>query len=195
LAARVSPVLDRGLTYISSVKHWIVGILLSTLSLACLGDDREARLKAAFILNFAKFVEWPAPPAAAKSFKFCFIGIEHHRNSYLDTFRDKTVKGLPTVVDIINYTTPIDGCSVLFVRSVDQAQLAYLQPLLAGKAILTIGEDEPFMVSGGMIRFYAAQGKIRFEINPDAISESGLTVSSKLLNLAKIRTSKAGVTP
>ncbi len=183
------------MAYITPLKHWLTGILLAALSFACHADDREARLKAAFILNFAKFVEWPASQGETKAFRFCLIGIEHNRASYLETFHEKTVKGLPTIVDIITYRSPIDACSVLFVSGVDQAQLSYLKPLLTDKAILTIGEDEPFMATGGMIRFYATQGKIRFEINPNAITESGLTVSSKLLNLAKIRSGNAGVEP
>lgn len=179
-------------------KHLPVYLISLLLSFACYGaDEREARLKAAFILNFAKFIDWPPSQLSqdANEIFFCFVGIDRYRNAYLETFDQKKVKGRNAVVKIIRYDEPIDDCSVLFVKDLNQGQIAHLQSVVSSSAILTIGESEAFMGAGGMIRFYAHQGKIRFEINPDAASRSGLTISSKLLNLAKIRADKNGDSP
>lgn len=177
---------------IIKAKNILAGILLIP-ALCCHADDRESRLKAAFILNFAKFVEWPADAVSAPGqFNFCFIGIDRYQKSYIDALHDKKVKGRAVTVHILSYTSELDQCQVLFLSDLSQAQLAYVQSVIAGKAILTIGEDRQFMALGGMIRFFAYQGKMRFEINPDAAREAGLTISSKLLNLANIRSNSSG---
>lgn len=174
----------------------MLALILLTLASRCLADDREARLKAAFILNFAKFVEWPtARIVKGKPFNFCFIGIDRYRRSYVQEFEGKTVKGMTATVTLLNYTSPLENCHILFVRDLNQGQLAHLSSALAGRPILTIGEDEEFMAMGGMIRFYASQGKIRFEINPHTAMAAELSISSKLLHLATIRDSETGGKP
>ena len=189
------------LTMSSSIKHsvklltWF--LLFAVPSTALAADEREAKLKAAFILNFAKFVDWPPDHFSPidKNILFCFVGVDRNRKHYIDTFEQKQVKGKQALVRITGYDAPLNDCSVLFVRGLNQGQLAHLQSVLTGRPILTIGETDLFMEAGGMIRFYAHQGKIRFEINPAAAKRSGLAISSKLLNLARIRGDDGGAEP
>jgi hypothetical protein len=75
---------------------------------------------------------------------------------------------------------------VLFVDSSDQNFLKALNDQLKDKNVLSIGEAEQFLWTGGVIRFYEEDNRVRFEINLEAANLARLKISSKLLRLAKI---------
>ena len=150
-------------------------------------NTQEAELKAAFLVNFAKFVEWldnvNKPPEAVE---FCLFGVERYRHVFSSTIESKAIKGLAPVTHVKTFDEDISNCDVAYIGGLQTPQRRYLQAQLKDKPILTVGEDTDFIRDGGIIRLYAEQGKLRFEINPDAATANRLKVSSRLLRLAKI---------
>lgn len=147
----------------------------------------EYRVKAAFLYNFAKFVEWPGPDEAKASLPFV-IGILGHDpfGPELDPIREKTINGRHIAVKHFDNPEDISGCDLLFVSHTDSEEIQRALEQTDTKPILTIGDAEGFAKAGGMIGFIEQQSKIRFEINRKAAARAGLAISSKLLKLAVI---------
>lgn len=172
---------------LASIFRPLLATILLSNPLAAIAQASEAEIKAAFILNFAKFVEWSdEQQLSEQQFSFCFIGSDRYKKDIRKQIENKRVKSLATDAHFLSYTDSFEHCRVIFMRDLEPSQLAYVMDSLGGLNILTVGESEQFMRSGGMIRFYANQGKLRFEINPSAAKKQQLTISSKLLNLARI---------
>jgi hypothetical protein len=161
--------------------------MLSLVGLLCFaegGDSLEYEVKAAFLFNFLKFVEWPANAPGAASDAPWVIGVLGHDpfgTLLSDTVRDKVVNGHR--VEVRRYAKPGDvkGCHILFIGRVESAHMGTLsQP-----GVLTAGEAPGFLKSGGVINFYLEDNRVHFEISPAAAHSAGLRVSPQLLRLGK----------
>jgi hypothetical protein len=153
----------------------------------------EYQVKAAFLYNFAKFIDWPAD--AFKSPKdplvVCVLGQNPFGGALEDVIRGKTVEGRPFALRQISNAEEASSCQILFVSSESGKQFRSLAGNLKPAGILTIGEAPGFASSGGVVNFKLDQGRVRFEINVDAAEHAQLHISSKLLSLAQIvRTEK-----
>lgn len=148
----------------------------------------ETLLKAAFLYNFAKFVEWPekALPNEAETFAICVIGDEPMTQAVDRMLRDKQVQGRTVVTRPLSSVGDAAGCHILFVdaAAVEVAERTGHFPKLL--PILTVGESDRFIQSGGVIKFFVEDGKLRFEISPQAAARAQLKISSKLLKLGRI---------
>lgn len=143
----------------------------------------EYQIKAAFLYNFAKFVQWPAEASglSGEPFVLCVSGDEPFRiiHQYL---AGKKVRGQLITVRAVDNVGGASGCHLLFVSAMS-AQLRQALPHVIG-SILTIGESEDFIRSGGMINLVRADNRLRFEIARNAGERAGLKFSSQLLKLA-----------
>jgi hypothetical protein len=152
----------------------------------------EYLIKAAFLYNFTKFVEWP--PEVFKDslspINLYILGADPFGEA-LNSIRDKTVKGRRLNIKHVNHIEEISGCHILFISASEKENLKHLLYSLRNSAILTVSETERFAQRGGTINFIMVGNKIHFEINPDAAQQSGLKISSQLLKLAKIVTSES----
>ena len=166
-------------------RRFLAGLLLVTAapSLAAQEVSKEYRVKAAFLYNFVKYVEWPAH-AATGPIVICVAGRNPFGNLLADTVRGETVAGRTLDARVI--LEPEAGCHVIFVPSGANAP-AYLRSARSAPA-LTVGEANDFIEQGGLVRFYLDGGTVRFEINREAADRSGLRISSRLLQLARIVT-------
>lgn len=150
-------------------------------------ESKEYLVKAAFLYNFAKFIEWP--PQAFKDdltpFNLCICG-KDMLDVALKSLKDKTVHGRKVVIRKFSGIKDAKTCHILFISRSEQKNIE--QILLKSKDfnILTIGETKNFVQHGGIINFFMEKNKIRFEINVDAAKQKGIQISSKLLRLAKI---------
>jgi hypothetical protein len=148
----------------------------------------EYRVKAAFIYNFAKFVEWPDEKAESPGdFPVCVLGSESDPLlTAFDSIRGKTVRGVPLAIRRVATLGEARTCRILFVTSQERPRLNDILSALRGRPVLTVGDTEEFAERGGIINLVKDGNRVTFEINTDAAQRAGLTMSSKLLFLGKI---------
>ncbi len=147
---------------------------------------REYEVKAAFVYNFTKFVEWPAASFANERapFNICILGSNPFGKGF-DPIRSKTVNNRAVVIRDIDDTGDAGGCQLVFVSSSEQPHMAAVLASLDKRSVLTVADMKNFAQSGGMINFVLAENKVRFNINTRASNRAGLKISSHLLKLAK----------
>lgn len=174
--------------------HWAIRLsvgLLSTVFLQSVvaGQEiEEYQVKAAYLYNFAKFVDWPAGAfaSAASPISICILGEDSFGGALHEVVRDKTAGGRLLVVRTIPELSSARGCHVLFISAVEWKTNRPALGRLAGGAVLTVGETPGFSSSGGIVSFKLEGRRVRFEINVDAARQAQLQISSKLLSLAEI---------
>jgi len=146
----------------------------------------EYQVKAAFLYNFGRFVEWPPQPRPPSAFTICVLGQDPFGPVLDELIKGKTIQDLKVVVRRLERVEDAGDCRILFISSSEDVRLAHILATLHGRSVLTVGEAERFAHRGGMINFRLEGAKVRFEINPDAAGQAGLTISSQLLKLARI---------
>ena len=146
----------------------------------------QPALKAAFLFNFAKFVEWPADPSGSSPLTLCVLDDA----SVEDALVQLVNGGLPTgrVVTLLKgaRNRPLRGCHLIYISDSEPARVAATIEELKATPVLTVGDGESFARVGGMIGLFVEDGRMRFAINPNAAHRAGLRLSSQLLKLAKI---------
>ena len=146
---------------------------------------REYVVKAAFLYNFSKFVDWP-PTAFDRDdspFVIAVLGDDPF-GAALESLQTRTVKGHPVVVRRMRRLPEGDVIHTLFISDSETDRLPQTLSSLADRPILTVSEADRFVEGGGMIRMHASEGRIRFEINRGAARNAGLQIRSDLLKLA-----------
>lgn len=148
----------------------------------------EYQMKAAYIYNFAKFVEWPvkALPPGNEPLIIGVLG-DNPFDGVLDrTVRDKKIDTHPLLVRHIDSLKDLKSCQILFISSDEKKNWPEIASELSGAAVLTVSENwDLFIQDGGMVYLFIEDKKICFDINDAAAKRAGLTISSKLLQLAK----------
>lgn len=147
----------------------------------------EYAVKAAFLFNFAKFVEWPNDAFAdiASPLVLCVLGKDPFGDS-LRSLKGKTVNGRPLAIRYVAVIEELDRCHLLFVSSSEKPVLPKILQATKGRSILTVGDMEDFARDGGIINLVKEESRVAIEVNLEAAQRSRLKISSKLLALAKI---------
>ena len=148
----------------------------------------EYDIKAAFLLNFAKFVVWPDSSFQDSSSPI-IIGILGNDpfGSVLDNIvKNEKVKGRKIIVKRSKQLSDLRGSHILFVSSSEQSRLGSIIHETSGWHALTVGDVPGFANHGGIINFVIRDNKVKFEINTAAANTADLKISSQLLKLAKI---------
>jgi hypothetical protein len=161
-------------------------LALSALLLAprAFSQNRHYQLKAAFLVNFAEYVEWPSPSFTDKGpFVFGVLGENPFNGSLKSLVADELVQGRRAVVEHYKSVSEIGPCHILFISDSERSRLPAIMTALADRSILTVSDLEGFGDSGGVIRF-VTETRVRFRINTAAARRARLTISSKLLRLA-----------
>ena len=148
----------------------------------------EYQLKAAFIYNFAKFVDWP--PDAFTDEKspitLCVYGKDPFGSALDDAVRGKTSGNRNIGVRRTKKLQDLNACQIVFVSNSESEHLREILAGLRGSSALIIGESPHFAEQGGQIQFVPEGKRIRFTINVDSVNRARLRMSSKLLALAEI---------
>jgi len=148
-------------------------------------QNLEYEVKAAFLLNFTKFIDWPtaaSPPASTTSFNICIAGEDPFGVILDQTVRGETVNGRPLEVLRLGHSSP-KNCQILYISRTEPGTKELLGSL--GPGVLTVGENDTFIRTGGMIAFILDNRRVRFSINIGATRSAMLTLSSRLLSVAK----------
>lgn len=153
----------------------------------------EYQVKAAYLFNFLKFVEWPedsfADPLAP--IVIGVVGEDPFGSALPEVIIGKTVQGRDLVLRKYHAGDDLRGAHLLFISVSERKQLPQILSTLRGSNVLTVADTEGFLDAGGMIQFLNENEQVHFAINADAVSKSRLKMSSKLLSLAKSTTGKA----
>ncbi|MDB6017902.1 MAG: hypothetical protein JWR19_2391 [Pedosphaera sp.] len=146
----------------------------------------EYQIKAAFVFNFAKFIEWPstALPTSTSPIVIGFLGENPIHDDLKRMTQNKTIDAHPLLVKKLVSVAEATNCQILFIGTSERARLPLILNGLKGTSVLTVAEMDHFIESGGMVNFVVEGTKVRFEINNDAATGAGLKISSKLLTIA-----------
>jgi YfiR/HmsC-like len=160
--------------------------LVAFALMACFGqahaaDKREDQFKAGYLLNFMKFVEWPAF-IPADSLTICFVGGSGIYDSLAADIDTKRVGERRLVARKLGDGTKIETCNALYVDAAANVDLATLVSS-SQFPILTVSDSKSFATKGGMIELFTEKNRLRFRINADTAQGAGLRVSSNLLQL------------
>jgi hypothetical protein len=153
--------------------------------------DREPEIKAAYLYNFGRYVEWPGD--APKEFVIGVVGDNPVVAQLGKIAGSKKINGRTIVVRRFKSEKDFQQCQLLFVPAGQDAKLsAALVKKSHESATLIVGEDADFALKQGHIGFYADQNSVKFEINSGSAEKAGLKISSKLLSLGRIVGQKPG---
>ena len=141
---------------------------------------KQHQIKAAFVYNFMKFVEWPSNRVqdAATPLVIGVVGKGPMRAELENAVKNRKVNGRDIVVRPVENADAAKLAHLLFVTSSEDDRLGELMVPLASCPVLTVGESEAFAKSDGMITFLLEGDKVRFDINIDPAEKAGLKVSS-----------------
>ncbi|HEV8574245.1 MAG TPA: YfiR family protein [Dehalococcoidia bacterium] len=163
-------------------------VLVRSAAVAKAGAPSEYEVKAAYIYNFATFVEWPAAAFSQPNSPIVIgiVGKDPFGATFDRVVEGKAINNRPLVVRRLKWGPEVRQCHILFVSVSEKDKIGRLPELLKGAPVLTIGETTGFARNGGIINFFLDEARVRFEINPQAARQAGLSISSRLLSLAKI---------
>jgi len=145
----------------------------------------EYEIKAAFLLNFTKFVEWPSTAfaAAESSLAICILAKDPFGRTLDDLVQGEAVNGRKIEVRRLSDLPQPRACQVVFVGLPEKDLSKTLSSL--GPGVLSVGEGESFIRNGGIIGFVIEKRRVRFDINQAAAERAGLKLSSRLLGVAR----------
>jgi hypothetical protein len=148
----------------------------------------EYEVKAAYLFNFAKFVEWQPDAFTVEnpSFIIGILGNDPFGSIIDNTVAGNMVNDKKFIIKRFKSSAEVDFCHILFISSSEESRIAETLEKVSRKGILTVGDAKSFLDSGGIINFVLVENKVRFEINLGAAEKAGLKISSKLLKLATL---------
>jgi hypothetical protein len=149
--------------------------------------SREYDLKAVFLYNFASFVDWPreALPEAAQPFVIGVLGQDPFGRALEEVVAGEKAHGASLQVRRCQTVAEARECHILFIGASEAPRLAAILQELKGRPVLTVADMPRFLETGGIIAF-STDGRVQLHVNTATARLAGLTISSKLLRVAKV---------
>jgi hypothetical protein len=162
----------------------LICILITTVAAA--EEPSEYEVKAAFLFNFSKFVEWPEGTfaGAADRITICILGQDPFGTLLEDAVRDKRVNGREISIQKTASVSRVAGCHVVFIASSEQDRLDEILGRLVDRPLLTVSDAESGAERGAIIGLTVDDKRVRFEVNLNAARRARLKLSSQLLKVA-----------
>jgi hypothetical protein len=142
----------------------------------------ESEVKAVFLYNFAKYVDWPAPESSA-SLRMCVPANPQFLALLREAVRDEVVNGRPLTATGLDGLDAAKGCDIIYVGNAATPDAAAWINAVRGRQVLIVGDG--VLADGVVIAFVRDQDRIRFDINRAAAAKQKLSISSRLLGLAR----------
>jgi hypothetical protein len=162
-------------------------IFTSTAPAASNANRIDYQLKAAFLYNFAKFIEWPPPPLpGAAPFRIGVLGDEGAHAIIAEALQGRMIADHPIEVVLIGATNDASTCRILFVPRTASLSPDALRALRSKTVVLLVGEKDGFAESGGEIGFIPRGDNLRYQVNLAAAHQVGFKLSARLASLAEI---------
>lgn len=148
----------------------------------------EYQVKAAYLYNFAKFVEWPAGDFATPDapIRLCVLDDPSVESELNQIAKGKTIGGHPVNVVPVQNGEQSRSCQILFINASHNQQARQIIELLRETSVLTVGETKVFVAEGGIISLVLQDDRMRFQVNHKAAKQAGLHISSRLLSVATL---------
>lgn len=163
-------------------------LLLVATAIASAGAaPSEAELRAAFVYNFTKFIEWPGGSFASPEapLRVCVVGEDAAMTESVRLLEGRATQGRNIQTVTIGSGPAGAGCHVIYLASRRSSDAERLIDQTQGQAVLTVGDGGEFINRGGMIGLINVNGRLQFEVNLQAVNQSRLKLSSQLLRLAR----------
>lgn len=141
----------------------------------------ESQLKAAYLINFLKYVEWPGNPATAT---ICLFGRDT-LGAYLATYESRVIAGRELRIRRVTGPDQLPDCMLLFIPDNEEARYGAVLHWTERQSVLTVSDAEIFTRYGGGVALVRADGRLQFDINLPAMNNAGLKPSSQLMRLAR----------
>lgn len=141
----------------------------------------EAQLKAAYLVNFLKYVEWPG---SRSTVSICLFGREN-LGHYLASYEGRQIAGRELRVRKVSGPDQLPDCQALFVPDTEEARIGAVLRWVDRQPILTVSDVETFVRDGGAIALIRNDGRLQFDVNAETINRANLKASSQMLRLAR----------
>jgi len=182
---RLAESVIRGIRSPLMVLAVIAGLSVRNATAEPVADQYQ--VKAAYLLNFARFVEWPAdvlPPSSPLIIGV--IGDNPLDGALEEVLRGKSANGHPIQLRRLRWDDDsLTTCQIVFITNPDEAHLPQIRRSLTGTSALTVSDIDRFSLRGGIIEFRMVGNRVRFDINRNPAIAARLTISSKLLSVAR----------
>jgi hypothetical protein len=184
-AARPGLATRRGLTAALRVSVLGLAVVLASGLPAVHAQDRsgESQLKAAFLFNFIRFVDWPPALGPLNPLVVCVLGPDAVADAFA-ALDGRRIRNVTLAFSHLSVTDATSECRVVFVEGGAGSAPNDLLRTTGGRPVLTVGESTDFLPEGGIIAFAKDGNKIQFEVNLEASARAGITIRSDLLRLA-----------
>lgn len=180
------------LYFSGTTRSWLALFCLMSIIRSARAEDpqtlSETQIKAGFVFNFTRFVEWPESAFATSTspFMVCVVGAAPIAELLTETSVGKAVDGRPLTIKSMKPTDDLRVCHVLYLGAAGERQEIRVLEMLKGSSVLTVSEIQKFALAGGMIGFVVQENKVKLEINLEAATHAGLKVSSKLIAVSRL---------
>jgi hypothetical protein len=164
-----------------------VACVPGTLALAAVPAASEYEVKAAFLFQFSRFVEWPPESFASATapLTICVLGDNPFGSTLHEISQGESVETHALVIELHEHLENLDRCHIVFVSQASTAVAPKVIAYLAGKRVLTVGDGSNFTQLGGVIGFVTVNGKVRLQVNRNSAESAQLRISAKLLRVAE----------
>jgi hypothetical protein len=168
-----------------ALKRIAMLLLSALLAAPASAQSPEYRLKAAFLLNFAKFTTWPEPEfSSASQIALCIVGSDPFGEE-LASIEGKKVHGRDLIVRRGVKPEELKSCHVAFISDSEQPRLAQVIATLGSAAVLTVSDLPNFCEAGGAIALLTSGARVQFDVNLQAAERASLKLNPQVLKLAK----------
>lgn len=144
----------------------------------------EYQVKAVYLYNFGKFIDWPPVAARDDSFAICVLGRDPFGAALDSTVAGESIHDKKLVARRIPAAQEAANCRILFISDSEAGRVKQVLSTVEKNGVLTVSDLPDFTANGGMIQFVVRENKVRFEVNLTATEKAGLTLSSQLLKVA-----------
>ena len=157
------------------------------------GGLTESQIKAGFIFNFLRFVEWPPKAFGTSStpITVCVVGDSPITALLNEAVAGKTVEGRAVAVKHLQPADESHGCHLVFVSAAEAHHSSRMLDSLKGASVLTVGEVAGFSQSGGILNFSTQDNRVKLELNLDAAAHANLKISAKLIAVSRLVNEKS----
>ena len=162
--------------------RWLAAGLIACVSLAFAQPDTEPQLESAYLVNFLKYIEWPANNRSTVT--ICLFGRDT-LGPFLNGHEGRMIGGKELRVRRVNSPDDMPNCQLVHIPDVEEARIGAVLRWVQGMPILTASNTDGFARSGGDIELIRSGGRVQFVVNAETLTRHGLTPSSQMMRLAQ----------